>query len=53
MFFRDHYIELAKLENDGIRLMVEGDYNEDAEPDTDFRAVVDKYISVSIVNNIG
>lgn len=53
MFFRDHYIELAKLENDGIRLMVEGDYNEDAEPDTDFRAVVDKYISVSVVNNIG
>lgn len=53
MFFRDHYIELKKLENGGIRLMVEGDYNEDAEPDTDFRAVVDKYISISIVNNIG
>lgn len=53
MFFRDHYIELKKLENDGIRLMVEGEYNEDAEPDTDFRAVVDKYISISIVNNIG
>lgn len=53
MFFRDHYIELKKLENGGIRLMVEGEYNEDAEPDTDFRAVVDKYISISIVNNIG
>ncbi|WP_028516528.1 5'/3'-nucleotidase SurE [Ruminococcus flavefaciens] len=52
MFFRDHYIELAKLENGGTRLMVEGDYNEDAEPDTDFRAVVDKYISISVVNNI-
>jgi 5'-nucleotidase len=53
MFFRDHYIELKKLENGGIRLMVEGEYKEDAEPDTDFRAVVDKYISISIVNNIG
>lgn len=53
MFFRDHYIELKKLENGGLRLMVEGEYNEDAEPDTDFRAVVDKYISISIVNNIG
>ena len=53
MFFRDHYIELEKLENNGIRLMVEGDYNEDAEPNTDFRAVVDKYISISIVSNIG
>ena len=53
MFFRDRYIELEKLENGGIRLMVEGEYNEDAEPDTDFRSVVDKYISISIVNNIG
>ena len=53
MFYRDHYIELEKLKNGGVRLMVEGDYNEDAEPDTDFRAVVDKYISISIVNNIG
>ncbi|MCR4795204.1 MAG: 5'/3'-nucleotidase SurE [Ruminococcus sp.] len=53
MFFRDHYIELAHLENNGVRLMVEGDYNEDTEPDTDFRAVVDKYISISIVKNIG
>lgn len=53
MFFRDHYIELKKLDSNGIRLMVEGDYNEDCEPDTDFRAVVDKYISIGIVNNIG
>lgn len=53
MFYRDHYIELEKLPGNGVRLMVEGDYNEDAEEDTDFRAVVDNYISVSIVNNIG
>ena len=53
MFFRDRYKELEKLENGGIRLMVDGEYNEDAETDTDFKAVVDKYISISIVNNIG
>ena len=53
MFYRDHYIELEKLPGNGVRLMVEGDYNEDAEEDTDFRAVVENHISVSIVNNIG
>lgn len=53
MFFRDTYNELEKLQNGGVRYMVHGEYNEDAEPDTDFRAVVDKYISIGIVNNIG
>lgn len=52
MFFRDHYIELEKLPGWGVRYMVEGDYNEDAEEGTDFKAVVDKYISIGIVNNI-
>ena len=32
--------------------MVDGIYNEEAEPGTDFRAVVDKYISVGIINNL-
>lgn len=53
MFYRDHYIELEKLPDNGVRLMVEGDYNEDAEEGTDFRAVVENYISLGIVNNIG
>lgn len=53
MFFRDRYNKIEDLENGGIRLMVEGIYNEDAEPDTDFRAIVDGYVSVGIVNNIG
>lgn len=53
MFFRDRYKVLERLENGSVRLMVNGEYNEDAEPDTDFRAVVDKFISISIVNNIG
>lgn len=52
MPYRDSYIELEKLPNNGIRLMVEGDYNEEAEEGTDFKAVVDKYISVGTVNNI-
>lgn len=53
MFFRDRYNKVEDLENGGIRLMVEGVYNEDAETDTDFRAIVDGYVSVGIVNNIG
>lgn len=52
MFYRDHYNILAHLPGGGIRLMVEGDYNEDAEPDTDFRAVVENYISIGIADNI-
>ena len=53
MFFRDRYNIVEELEDGGTRYMVEGQYNEDAEPDTDFRAIVDGYVSVGIVNNIG
>lgn len=53
MFYRDGYKALESLPNGGVRLMVDGEYNEDAEEGTDFRAVVDKYVSVGIVNNIG
>ena len=52
MFYRDHYNAVEQLPNGGIRYMVEGDYNEDAEPDTDFRAVVEKYISIGTASNI-
>jgi len=52
-FFHDRYIEQEKLPDGGVRLMVEGEYNEEAEPGTDFRAVVDGYISIGVVNNIG
>ena len=52
-FYRDSMKETGKLPGGGIRLVSEGIYNEDAEAETDFRAVVDRYISVSIVNNIG
>lgn len=53
MFYRDHYKELEKLPGGGMRLMVEGVYNEDAEEGSDFRAVVDNYVSVGTVFNIG
>ena len=52
-FYRDHYNVLEKLPGGGVRLMVEGVYNEDAEEGTDFRAVVDNYISIGIVKNVG
>ena len=53
MIYRDHYNLTGTLPNGGMRFMVEGDWNENAEPGTDFRAVVEKYISVGFVNNIG
>ena len=52
MFFRDSYTEEA-IEGGGMRYTVSGEYNEDAENGTDFRALVDKYISVGTANNIG
>lgn len=52
-FYRDSYIELSKLPEGGQRLKVKGIYNEDAEEGTDFRAVVERYISIGIVNNVG
>lgn len=53
MFFRDSYDVLEQLDDGGIRYMVNGEYNEDNEEGTDFRAITDKYVSVGIVNNVG
>ncbi len=53
MFFKDKYNQLEKLDNGGIRYMVEGHPSSDCEPDTDFRAIVDGYVSIGVVNNIG
>ena len=52
-FYRDQYNVMEELADGGLRLMVHGNYNEDAEGGTDFRAVVDHYVSVGWVNNIG
>ena len=53
MFFKDTYDVVEKLDNNGIRYIVNGHYNEENEPDTDFRAITEKYVSVGGVNNIG
>ena len=53
MFYRDRYRLVEPLPNGGMRLMVEGIYNEDAEESTDFRAIVDGYVSIGVVHNIG
>ena len=53
MFYRDRYKVVEELHGGGIRYEVNGLYNEDAEEGTDFRAVVDKFVSVGVVNNVG
>lgn len=52
-FFHDRYNAVGKLPKGGVRYMVEGIHNEQAEEGTDFLAVLDNYISVGIVNNVG
>ena len=53
MFFKDRYNEIEKLENGGVRYMIEGIKTPVAEEGTDFKALLDYYVSVGIVNNIG
>ncbi len=50
--FRDRYKETGKLPGGGIRLHVNGILNEEAEEGTDFRAVLDRYISIGTAVNI-
>ncbi len=52
MFFRDSYRVLETFPDGGMRMEVDGAYNEDAEPETDFRAIVDHYVSVGTARNI-
>ncbi|MBR1628804.1 MAG: 5'/3'-nucleotidase SurE [Lachnospiraceae bacterium] len=52
-FYRDSYDVIEELPQGGVRLMVHGRYNEDAEEGTDFAAVVNGYVSIGQVNNIG
>ena len=51
-FYHDGYVVQEKLPRGGVRLMVKGEYNEDAEPGTDFRAIVDGYVSIGVINNL-
>lgn len=50
-FYDDHFKE-EPLPDGGIRYTVDGIYGEDAEEGTDFRAIVDKYVSIGLVNNL-
>ena len=50
--FRDRYREEEKLPDGGIRLRVNGICNEKSEEGTDFHALFDKYISISVIQNI-
>ena len=50
--YQDHYVEKGKLPNGGIRLMVEGDISLESEEGSDYRAILENYVSVGVVNNI-
>lgn len=50
--FRDHYHVIEDLPGGGMRLMVKGTPCNDAEEDSDFRAILGNYISIGLVNNI-
>jgi len=51
--YHDRYKVTELLPDGGKRLIVDGIYNEDAEPSTDFEAVFANYIAISRVRNIG
>jgi 5'-nucleotidase len=53
MFYKDHYNVVEELEDGGIRYMVEGVYSPHAEENTDFHAILNNYVSVGVVNNVG
>ncbi len=53
MFYRDGYDEVQKLESGGRRVIVNGQPNRTAEEGTDMRALVENYVSVGVVNNVG
>lgn len=51
-FYNDEYVE-EDVSDGGKSLRVKGHYHENAAEGTDFRAIVDGYISVGKVNNLG
>ncbi|MCR5283488.1 MAG: 5'/3'-nucleotidase SurE [Lachnospiraceae bacterium] len=53
MVYKDHYNVIEELENGAKRWMVEGVHQYDAEDGTDYRAVLDGYISIGRVRNVG
>lgn len=53
MVYKDEYKVAEKLENGGVRYMVDGVFTPEAENGTDYRAVLDNYVSVGTVQNVG
>ena len=53
MIYKDSYKEIEALPGGGVRYMVEGEYHAEAEDGTDYRALLDGYVSVGRVKNIG
>ena len=51
-FYRDRYKAVGEGPGGEKIYVVDGIYNEDAEEGTDFHAVVNKFISLGIVNNV-
>ena len=51
-FYTDRYKKLEDLPGGGLRLMVDGIYSPVHEPDTDYGAVLDNYVSVGMVENL-
>ena len=50
--YDDHYPVVRELPEGGLRFRVEGILSEEAEDGSDYRAVLDRYISVGVVRNI-
>lgn len=50
--FIDSYKVIEELEGGGKRYMVDGMHNEECEDGTDFKALMENYISIGIINNI-
>ena len=53
MFYQDTYDVLEELDDGGLRYMVNGHYTPVAEEATDFHAILNNYVSVGVVNNVG
>ncbi|MCR4961534.1 MAG: 5'/3'-nucleotidase SurE [Lachnospiraceae bacterium] len=53
MYYEDRYKVIEELDNGGLRYMVDGTPRLVAQEGTDFQAIIDGYVSVGIVNNVG
>ncbi len=52
-FYDDHYKVIEDLPDRGKRVIVDGKYREVAEEGTDMHALINRYVSVGVVNNVG